>query len=480
MGDLIQTLPLIRLLARRSVVHLVCDSAVAEWAQLLPGVDSVQALDTRKWRGRCSEPRAQFPGLCTELSSEISRFIHSHSEEIYPLNDFPLGNLLATILCHEDPRSWITDRLLQVRAYIQLIGTMHGLNRLHLSDLWRSLAGMHPPILNFSFAIPELGTQFAQTVLEGFKRRKTKRLWAIILGSGAEYRRLDPEVFAAWWSALPPDDRPGVVLLGGRGEEQLAARFLAAVGGAAEGTLNLIGSCSPVELLGIFDAVDLVVGVDTGPLHWAAAVGTPVLGLYFGEAGRYDTGPYGNGHVVLTPNCPQYPCSPMVAQNCGWKCKQIFQKPGAITDLLADLARGETSLCEPPPGLQVHISVLNESGAQYLSLERKSDDAGIIGFTGLVRRVLALQPQSREEPRQNLSLPQLHRIQRWCGAWMAQIEQLSVGNSISAARLAEIRIAATRGIRQEMDELLSRLDAENENPPAERCLLSTESAVAGA
>ncbi|MGH7256573.1 MAG: glycosyltransferase family 9 protein, partial [Nitrospirales bacterium] len=42
----------------------------------------------------------------------------------------------------------------------------------------------------------------------------------------------------------------------------------------------------------------LFIGNDNGPMHIAAAVGTPVLGL-FGPSDPAVWGPRGNGHVVL-------------------------------------------------------------------------------------------------------------------------------------------------------------------------------------
>jgi len=37
---------------------------------------------------------------------------------------------------------------------------------------------------------------------------------------------------------------------------------------------------SILELAALYEACDLVIGVDTGPLHLAAALGVPVVGLY--------------------------------------------------------------------------------------------------------------------------------------------------------------------------------------------------------
>lgn len=56
----------------------------------------------------------------------------------------------------------------------------------------------------------------------------------------------------------------------------------------------------------------VVVSTDTGPMHLAAAVGTPVVAL-FGPTAPNRTGPYGERHqVVRTP----VPCSPCFKRRC--------------------------------------------------------------------------------------------------------------------------------------------------------------------
>ena len=56
----------------------------------------------------------------------------------------------------------------------------------------------------------------------------------------------------------------------------------------------------------------LFVGCDTGPMHIAAATGTPVVAL-FGPADPRRTGPWGNEHrVVRVPP----PCAPGNRKTC--------------------------------------------------------------------------------------------------------------------------------------------------------------------
>ena len=53
-----------------------------------------------------------------------------------------------------------------------------------------------------------------------------------------------------------------------------------------------------VELGGLLQTMALMVTVDSGPMHMAAAMGVPVVAI-FGPTFPERTGPYGDGHRVI-------------------------------------------------------------------------------------------------------------------------------------------------------------------------------------
>lgn len=61
------------------------------------------------------------------------------------------------------------------------------------------------------------------------------------------------------------------------------------------------------QLASVLDACDIVVTGDTGPMHIAVAVGTPVVAL-FGSTNPDRTGPYGQRNIVLDMHLPCSPC----------------------------------------------------------------------------------------------------------------------------------------------------------------------------
>lgn len=78
------------------------------------------------------------------------------------------------------------------------------------------------------------------------------------------------------------------------------------------GVLNLGGATGLRELACVLRRCRLLVSVDSGPMHLAAAVGTPVVAL-FGPTAPWRTGPYGEGHRVLRR---ELSCSPCFRRRC--------------------------------------------------------------------------------------------------------------------------------------------------------------------
>lgn len=77
-------------------------------------------------------------------------------------------------------------------------------------------------------------------------------------------------------------------------------------------SINLKGKTSLRELACLYKRAALVVTTDSGPMHIAAAVGTPTVAL-FGPTDPARTGPFGAGHVVIRSNVP---CSPCFLKHC--------------------------------------------------------------------------------------------------------------------------------------------------------------------
>ena len=85
------------------------------------------------------------------------------------------------------------------------------------------------------------------------------------------------------------------------------------------GGINLGGQTSLLDLACLYGKARIVITTDSGPMHLAAAVETPVIAL-FGPTDPRRTGPYGAGHTVIRADLP---CSPCFLKNCSTiKCME--------------------------------------------------------------------------------------------------------------------------------------------------------------
>ena len=104
-----------------------------------------------------------------------------------------------------------------------------------------------------------------------------------------------------------PDVR--FAILGDQGDQPLGEIISQA---APERCLNLCGATSLLEMVEWIRLCDLMVTNDTGPMHAAAALGTPLVAL-FGPTEPRRTGPYGQLENVLRLDLP---CSPCLKSDC--------------------------------------------------------------------------------------------------------------------------------------------------------------------
>jgi lipopolysaccharide heptosyltransferase II len=93
--------------------------------------------------------------------------------------------------------------------------------------------------------------------------------------------------------------------------------------------LDLCGATTLRENLSVYRAAHLFFGVDSGPMHMAAAVGVPIVAL-FGPTDERLWGPWGEGHTVVTSRLSCRPCKP---HKCG--THECMERIGVAEALVA-------------------------------------------------------------------------------------------------------------------------------------------------
>jgi heptosyltransferase II len=138
------------------------------------------------------------------------------------------------------------------------------------------------------------------------------------LNPGAEYgpaKRWPADRFVAAACEIQRRTDCTWILFGGKGDMQLATQIQTRMQNSKHEIVNLVGKTSIHELMALLKLCRVLLTNDTGPMHVAAALGTPVV-VPFGSTSPELTGPGLPGdprHRLLKSDAP---CSPCFLREC--------------------------------------------------------------------------------------------------------------------------------------------------------------------
>ncbi len=113
-----------------------------------------------------------------------------------------------------------------------------------------------------------------------------------------------PDRFGRLGERLAKKWEAKILLFGKEEERPVVHEILHHLG---EEGIDLTGKTGLLELAAVLERCTLLVTNDTGTMHVATAVGTPVVAL-FGSTPPLVTGPWGEGHTVVKKSVPCSPC----------------------------------------------------------------------------------------------------------------------------------------------------------------------------
>lgn len=181
----------------------------------------------------------------------------------------------------------------------------------------------------------------------GFPRNASRRPLLFGLNAGAEYgpaKRWPRDRFIAAAIALQRQTHCHWWIFGGKSDQPLATEITAGIqsGGLPAGASVqcLAGQTTLRELCAALKSCDVVLTNDTGPMHLAAAVGTPVIAL-FGSTSPELTAPGLPGdtqHVLLKSDAR---CAPCFLRTCpiDFRCMNGLTVDRVVSALLEVIGR---------------------------------------------------------------------------------------------------------------------------------------------
>lgn len=202
--------------------------------------------------------------------------------------------------------SWITylSTLVRNRLY----------NSLNLSDLFLKIGGVERDETHSGIGIPEMAKKAVRLRLD--EAGAGTRVLSIATGASADLKRWPPEAFAELIRILLVREKNVHAVLLGSGPQDAGrnARISEVLSETDPGLFRRLhdwtGKTTVDELFALLESSEILVSNDTGTMHAAALLRTPVVCLSFANLFYPETGPASPGNVVVYSMAPCSPCAP--------------------------------------------------------------------------------------------------------------------------------------------------------------------------
>jgi heptosyltransferase-2 len=211
----------------------------------------------------------------------------------------------------------------------------------------------------------------------------------VAMNPGSVYgsaKRWPADRFAAVADGLLESRGATILLIGSEGERPVLDQVAAHMRRPA---VNLGGRTDLLALVGVLERARLLVSNDTGAMHVAAAVGTPVLAV-FGPTDPVATGPLGRwARVVRVP----VPCSPCLLRECpiDHRCMEGVAVEEVLREAQVLLDTADASRLTPHVSHGVPAAFLDRDGTIIEDPGYLRDPEGIQFIPGAIDALQALQ-----------------------------------------------------------------------------------------
>ncbi len=302
MGDLLQCVPLINALGETYQITLVADKNIREVASLMPAIDEFLPIDIKSLSQIASTDEISLSEKYLILKNCFSDFSGFSFSKVINLNYSSLSCIIADLITdgektgfHYSPNS----RTITGNTWIKYLLTstaMRRYNRINLADIFHYCAGS------------VISQDMPKRSIIGLSQRQkdSKPLIAIQTGAGNKKRLWPSRYFAALCKMLINEYNAKIILTGNVKERERAENIRKLAG--SNNIENLAGKTNISDLADYLQKCRLLITCDTGTMHLAASLNTPVLALFFGPAYCFETGPFTENNYIIQSYESCSPC----------------------------------------------------------------------------------------------------------------------------------------------------------------------------
>jgi ADP-heptose:LPS heptosyltransferase len=314
-GDQLQTSPTIVGLKERypdAEVTVLGDVHHMEVCYGIPGVDRVYELDVNRIG---QDLFAGGTGIVDAYRyvEHVVRDLRGFGFDLaFNFSSSRMSSAFMRLLRIPDCRGWMMDsegNRLIVNPWSRLrVASI--LNRRYapynLVDSYCRVAGVRPREHRLWYTPTEEGKACAAQLLSQAGVRAGERVIALQPGASDPIRQWPASYLGAVGRLLRERLGTWILLVGSAADKPLCEQIAAQIG---EGVLVTAGRTDLSALAALLARSSLLVTGDTGPMHVAAAMGTPIVAFYFGPAYVWETGPYCADSIAFQTRIACSPCN---------------------------------------------------------------------------------------------------------------------------------------------------------------------------
>lgn len=307
-GDVLLTSPVFTVLKNRAP-HLEIDALVyrdtAEMLTLHPAIDQIHTVD-RNWKrqGLIAQAKAEWALLSTLRGREYDLVVH--------LTEHPRGAWIKRLT---GARYGVAKRMGNRGQFWH--GSFSHLFSVPPPGVKRHIVEVHLDALRRIGVQPALGEEKRSVLVPGQAAESHVEALLTQHGlAGQPFIHLHPT--SRWFFKCWPMDKVAslISMLAGQGQRIVLtaapdAKELALIdqvtGQLEHAVVNLAGQLSLKELAALTVRARLFIGVDSAPMHIAAAMGTPTVAI-FGPSGEWEWGPWQVPHRLVMSDMICRPC----------------------------------------------------------------------------------------------------------------------------------------------------------------------------
>ena len=393
MGDLVQMGTLLQRLQHEwpgAAVDLVVDQRFAPVAKLLPHLRHIVSFDFHRL---VDESRAQTKDVVT-LYQDMVRWaaplVEARYDRVVNLTFNRRSGLLTSYVGAKDIRGIAAPKDGDVTihnpwmAYLTDVHHERRFNHFNLVDIYALGGSGIGPFAPLSLTLAPDTAQWARDFLASHVGAQISWV-AVQVGASDPMKAWRPELFGQTLAALSRQAPVGYVFIGTEEERKaihLAQTTYRQQGGTAP-LCDAVGKTSLPQLAAVLSQCRLLLTNDTGPMHLAVGVGTPVIDLSVGHVDFRETGPYGPGHWMVQPDLGCAPCG--FDKVCFHHACKDRLVPEQIASLCLHVLAG-AAFPQSITGARIYRSCADEDGLGSTQLHAGREDSVIEWYGRFWRR----------------------------------------------------------------------------------------------